>query len=111
MASIWHKATWRKQLLFIVAGGLLTSVPATMLISPTGPGSDRIAYIVLAVYVFFLVLLGPKFTKIIGIVLLCIFLVAIAMETRSRNRFEKKMKAGIEQMEKSNATKLEPTVP
>ena len=82
MISIWRESIWWKQLLLIVAGGLLVALLGSLLVCPTGPGSDRIFFALLAAYALLLLLLGPKFTKITGFVLLCIFIAAFAIETR-----------------------------
>ncbi|MHC4389100.1 MAG: hypothetical protein ACYSX1_10880, partial [Planctomycetota bacterium] len=80
--SIRHESIWWRQLLLIVAGVLLVAFVGSLLHSPTGPGSGRIPLALLAAYALLLLLLGPKFTKITGLVLLCIFLAAFAIETR-----------------------------
>lgn len=98
MIYIWNETVWWKQLLFIVAGGVLVSLLGAMLISPTGPGSSRVLFAVLAAYAFLLVLLGPSFTKIAGLVLFCFFIIAFAVGTKSKIRFEKNMKTRTEQM-------------
>jgi uncharacterized membrane protein YfcA len=102
--SRWYETIWWKQLLFIVTGGLLVSVLGALVVCPTGPGSSRILFAMLAAYALLLLLLGPKFTKITGFILLCIFLGAFAMSTRSKNRFEDKMRARVEQMKTSDGT-------
>jgi len=94
----WHKTVWWKQLVFIAAGGLLGAVLGSILTYPTGPGSERIVFAVLAAYAFLLLLFGPRFTKFIGVVLLCVFLGAFAISTRNKNHFEKTMRMRVEQM-------------
>jgi hypothetical protein len=104
MKSIRYETIWWKQLLLIVAGGLLVALLGSLLVSPTGPGSGRIGLALLAAYAVLLVLLGPKFTKITGFALLCIFLAAFAMSTRDRKRHLDKMRKRVKQMKTSDAT-------
>ena len=91
--TIRHEAIWWKQLLLIVTGVVLVSSFGALLISPTGAGSDGIFYAVLAAYAIGLVLLGPKFTKITGLVLLCIFLGGFVMSTINRNSYLEELRA------------------
>ncbi len=96
--SIWQTTFWWKQLLFIVAGGTAVFFLGTLLVSPTGPGSSRIIFALLAAYALLLLLLGPKFTKVTGLILLFVFLATFTICTRNRNRYGQKLKARVEKM-------------
>ena len=104
--SIWQTTSWWKQLLFIAAGLFLVSLLGSLLMSPTGPGSERIVYALLAAYALLLLLLGPKFTKVTGLILLCVFLWAFTISTRNMHRVGQELKARFEQRRKARIEKM-----
>lgn len=84
------KAWGKWPFLFFLGYGLAAAL-AAFLIAPTGPGSGRIAFIVMAVYSIIPLLLGARRVKVIALILGLLFLIGIAVETKAGLDFERAM--------------------
>jgi hypothetical protein len=96
---------WWKQLIVFGTGYLVAFVIGIALISPTGPGSDRIFYVILLVYSLSVIIAGSRSFKAVGIILALVFLYGAISETRARNEYNLKMKERVKKLQFSALVK------
>jgi disulfide bond formation protein DsbB len=93
----WPKIAWWKQVLLILGGYVCVFHLGVLLISPTGPGSERIVFILLLVYSFVLAILGSRIVRVIGLLLALVFIIMVILSTKERWDFEGRMKEKAQQ--------------
>ena len=91
------KIAWWKQVLLILVGYLCVFHLGALLIAPTGPGSDRIVFILLLVYSLVLAILGSRIVKVIGLLLALVFIIGVILSTKERWDFERRMEEKAQQ--------------
>ncbi len=89
-------AFWR-ELRMVGVGYVVVSILGAMLISPIGPGSDRIAYVCLLVYSLLVALACSGFPRVLSLVLSIAFLVGVITETKAREDFERHIREKYQQ--------------
>ena len=80
-----------QQIAFIIGSYVVVTTFGSLLIAPTGPGSDRVLYVTLLGYSCFLVLLGSRVAKIVGLVLAIGSLVGVVVSTQAKLGFIRNM--------------------
>lgn len=83
-------ASWQ-QVVLILASYVAVATAGSFLIAPTGPGSDRILYVVLVGYSALLIWFGSKIAKTIGLLLLLASLVGVVLSTMARHESARKL--------------------
>jgi hypothetical protein len=82
---------WWKQLFLIMAGYLMIFILGALLIAPTGPGSDRIVYVLLLAYSCCLLLFGSRLVRIVALLLGAVLVVGVILSTAEKRDFQQRI--------------------
>ena len=75
-------------------------IVGTLLVAPTGPGSDRILYILLLGYSCLLIVIGTRPVRVLAAVLAVTFLVGALYATKEKSDFKHRVAEKVERVQK-----------
>lgn len=86
------RSTSERKWLLIGSGYLVAAFLGAMLISPSGPGSDRPAYVCLMVYSLLVAVFCSRGARLVALFLAIVFFGAIISETKARREFGQRLR-------------------